>query len=344
MANGRYADAVPRLTELVRETPSNFFAWFLLGNCYYRSGIFIEADTCFTRCAALWPENHMAYFQRGVCRLRQGRFAQAERDFTHSLERLPEQTTSLLNRALALMELGRYREAVEDLTAAIERGRDHSQVYILRSKAWEKLGDSELADQDLEEGLRLTPVSVDGWIQRGMVRRATSPEGALADLEAALRLDPQSRKALQNKAHLLSEKLNRPFEAIETLDRMLELNPHDALALAGRAVLRSRLGERNAAHQDARDALKWDRSPQTCYQAACAYAQTSQVVADDAVEAVNLLGEATKQEIRWAAEATKDPDMLPLAECADFRKLVGAAYILHRTKSTLLGNDLHEER
>jgi tetratricopeptide (TPR) repeat protein len=177
-----------------------------------------------------------------------------------------------------------------------------------------------------------------------MVRRTISPEGALADLEAALGLDPQSRKALQNKAHLLSEQLHRPVEAIETLDRMLELNPHDALALAGRAVLRSRLGERNAAHQDARDALKWDRSPQTCYQAACVYAQTSQVVADDAIEAVNLLGEATKQETRWAAEAAKDTDMLPLAECADFRKLVEAAHILHRTKSALLGDDLQEQR
>ena len=338
MADRRYAEAVPLLAETAREAPDNFFVWFLLGHCYYRAGNFVDADSCFTRCEVMWPDNHMTYFHRGVSRLRDGRYLPAERDFAKSLERFPQQTESLLNRALALMKLGRHREAVDDLTLAIERGRDESLVFIMRSRAWRKLGEDDPAQRDLQAGLSRTPVSVEGWIQRATAGRSDDPQGALADLEQALRLDPRSRKALRNKAHLLAEHLDRPAEAIESLDRLLELHPRDASALAGRAVLSARLGRREDAHQNARHALSLDTSAAVCYQAACAFAQTSKLSADDAAEAVKLLGEATKREIHWAAIAAKDPDMLPIVSRADFRRLVAVAVALESTESTLLGD------
>ncbi len=336
MAEGQYAEAVPLLAKSARASPQNFFVWFLLGNCYYAAGEFVDADSCFTRCEALWPENHLSYFHRGVCRLQQGRYPQAERDFATSLAKFPQQTTSLLNRALALMKLDRFQEAADDLTLAIERGSDQSLVYLLRSKAWRKLGNDEQANRDLQAGLGREPVSVDGWIQRGLARRSDDPQEALADLDQALRLNPQSRKALRNEAHVLADHLDRPADAIEALGRMLELQPDDASALADRAVLAARLGRRDAAQQDVRDALRFDTSASVCYQAACVFAQTSKLVAEDAEEAMKLLGEATKREVRWAAVATKDPDLKPIVDRPDFRRLVAVAAVLNGTKSTLL--------
>ena len=168
---------------------------------------------------------------------------------------------------------------------------------------------------------------------RGMVRLAKDPEAALADLQMALEMNPRSRKALQNIAHLLSDRLGRPDDAIQVLDCMLELNPRDATALAGRGVLRARRGQRDAALQDGREALKSDRAAQTVYQVACIFAQTSKVSEDDAPEAVRLLRDALRRELRWVRLAPQDPDLDPVVQRPDFREAIAAAAILHQAGS-----------
>ena len=340
MAQRRYTEALPLLEELAEESPHNYFVWYLLGICHYSSEELSQADLCFTRCEAFWPENYLAYLQRGVSRMRDGRYLAAEEDFSRSLEKFPEQTTSLVNRAMARMNLGQPHGAVEDLTRAIQRERDHSLMYLLRSKAWKQLGDSEQSKRDRQAALNRVPVTVDGWIHRGLARLSDDPQGAMTDLEQALRRNPKSRRALQNKAHVLADHLNRPDDAIKSLNRILKWNPRDAAALVDRAVLRGRLGRRDGAIRDAREALRLQSSAKVCYQAACAFAQTSTVVEDDAREAVKLLGEATQRDLRWAALATKDPDMQPLANRPDYRRVVAAAAYLSKTNSTCVDDGM----
>jgi serine/threonine protein kinase/tetratricopeptide (TPR) repeat protein len=337
LGNRRYGEASGLLGDLAHESPGNFYVWYLLGTCCYRGGEFDDADSCFTRCEALWPDNHMPYFQRGLSRYEDGRYERAEIDFTKSLERFPQQTNTLLNRALTYIKLGEFQKAVDDLTTAVERGSgcDESLVYLMRSQAWQKLGEEEQARLDLQAGLHREPVSLEGWIQRAAVRRPEDPQGALADLNQALRLNPQSRQALRNKAHVLGDHLDRSAEAIEALDSILTLYPHDVTALMGRAVLNARLDRPDAARHDARAALSRDASAFVYYQAACVFAQLSQGTGDDAAEAVKLLGEATKRDIRWAAAATKEPELLPIAQRLDFRRVIAAAAILQGTESTL---------
>ena len=272
-----------------------------------------------------------------VSRFAEGRYERAEIDFTESLEKSPQQTESLLNRALARLKLGKFQEAADDLTLAVERGRTESLVYLLRSQAWQQLGEEERARRDRQTGLKREPVSLEGWIQRATVRRSEDPDGALADLNEALRLDPQSRQALQNKAHVLGDRLGRPAEAIETLDTLLASHPRDVTALMGRAVLNARLGRRDAALSDARVALSYEVSGDVYYRAACVFAQLSQGTGDEAEEAVKLLGEAAKRDIQWAAAALRSPELLPIAQRPDFRRLIAAAVILSGAEATPVG-------
>ena len=51
------------------------------------------------------------------------------------------------------------------------------------------------------------------WIARGVARIAADPPGALADFDQALLLNPRSPQALQDKAHVFSERLQRPANA-----------------------------------------------------------------------------------------------------------------------------------
>ena len=66
IAQHRYAEATPELENLRRETPRNFFVWFLLGNSYAGTGDFNAAEPCFTTCAAPWPDSDTSYFHRGL--------------------------------------------------------------------------------------------------------------------------------------------------------------------------------------------------------------------------------------------------------------------------------------
>ena len=82
------------------------------------------------------------------------------------------------------------------------------------------------------------------------------PPAALDDFRHALRLNPRSRAARQNIAHVLSERMNKTVEAIDVLDELLELAPEDPAVWVARGVLRARQGDRSAAIRDAQHALR----------------------------------------------------------------------------------------
>jgi tetratricopeptide (TPR) repeat protein len=162
------------------------------------------------------------------------------------------------------------------------------------------------------------------WIARGIARLPSDPHGALDDFEGALRLNPRSLAALENRAHVLAEPLGQTKEAIAVLDQVVALYPDQTQAVAGRGVLRARLGHGYAARADARDALRLDGRPATLYQVAGIYALTSQQNPEDRNEAFRLLGAALRQGYGFDL-VDSDPDLAPLRKLPEFRRLVEAA-------------------
>jgi tetratricopeptide (TPR) repeat protein len=279
--------------------------------------------TCYSVCAALAPELPWPYFNRGLAHLRQRDYAQARADFDRVLRLKADLSEAHVNRALALQGLNRPKEAVDDLTEALKLGNPATRVYFMRARAHEQAGDKEAARLDRAEGMRRRPTDALSWIARGMARLADDAPGALADFEEALALNPRSRSALQNKAHVLAERLQRTEEAVRVLDRVLELYPEYVPARSGRGVLHARQGRRDAALADAREALARDGRPQTRYQAACIYAMTSRQHPADRGKALQLLAEALRQGY-GAGLLARDTDLDPLRRLPEFQRLVTA--------------------
>ena len=153
---------------------------------------------------------------------------------------------------------------------------------------------------------------------------ASDPEGALADFDAALKLNPLSRDAAQNKAHILAEKLGRTEEAVAVLDRLIERYPNYVPARAGRGVLLARLEKRSAALDDAEESLRQDTSARNIYQVACIYALTSRQQSGDSLEAFRLLSGALKD--GFGADLLEtDTDLAPLRHLPEFDRLVAMA-------------------
>jgi tetratricopeptide (TPR) repeat protein len=193
----------------------------------------------------------------------------------------------------------------------------------MRARVYDKAGNPEAARRDLEEGLRQEPADEKSWLARGMARLAKDPEGALADFNKALEINPRSLPALQNVAHVLS-KLDRNEEAVRILDKTVRIHPDHVPARIGRGVLLARLGKRELAHQDANEVLPRDGKGATLYQAACIWALTSRREPADRGEACRLLGLALRKGY-GLDQLDKDRDLEPIRQEPEFRRLAEGA-------------------
>jgi len=325
---GQWLKALPALRQAVGKDPQNFAAWYLLGNCYL-DGLAREAEAsaCYTTCIALWPEFYGSYFNRGLAELRRRDHDAARQDFTRALELRPDFSEGLVHRALAYQGLQKYAEAETDLSRALEVGPAASRVHLLRAQVRKLRGNAPGARQDLDDGLRQQPTDEEGWLTRGYVRVDSDPQAALQDFARAVQCNPRSLAGLQNQAHVLAEKLGNQAAAIGKLDALLGYFPDYAPALAGRGVLRARLGQREAAQQDARAALLRDTRAPMLYQVAGVYALGARDHPEDRREALRLLREALHQGFGLDV-IDSDPDLVPLRADPQFQDLVKGARAL----------------
>ncbi len=338
MALGRFRHALPLWLKASKEAPRNVWVWYGLGSCYDGLNDRTQAIACYTACIALHPDFHAWYFKRGLAHLRQGQHALACADFDQAVELRPEHTDSLVNRALARLGAERPAEAVADLSRALELGAADARIYLIRAQAREKAGDGSGATADRQEAGKREPADDAGWVARGVGLAEKDPRAALADFDRALAVNPRSLPALESKAHVLAEKLGRTAEALRVLDRAVDFHPEAPPIRAARAVLLARLGEGQAARQEAQEALALDSSPPTIYQVAGAYALTSRQSQQDRQEALALLTSALRRGYgHQLLEADKDLDAL--RDDPRFHQLLQASRALRREAPQSAGGE-----
>jgi tetratricopeptide (TPR) repeat protein len=162
-----------------------------------------------------------------------------------------------------------------------------------------------------------------------VARLQKEPQAALADFREALRVNPRSFGALQNIANVLGDEPGRLQEAIDALTKALEYAPDFVPARSGRGVLLARQGKRAEALADAEEALLRDPSPRIVYQVAGIYAQTSKLYPDDRLRALALLAAALRQGFGYE-DIDGDPDLEPVRNLPEFRRLTAAAQALRK--------------
>ena len=332
LADGRFRQALALLMERKEHEKTDYWFWLTLGNCHRMLGQMTLAANCYQRAIQLQPRSYLAHFNRGLVYLEQKEYEQACADFDRVLELRPDLPQAAYNRALARFGAANHADALEDLAGVLNGPRPPTRAYFLRARIRTRQGDLAGARQDQQEGLRHEPTDEKDWIVRALARLPRDAQGALDDLNKALELNPRSRAALQDKANVLAEKLGRTAEAVTVLDRVVALYPNYVPARTGRGVLLARLGQQDAARADADEALARDRKPATLYRVAGIFALTSRQNAADRDEAFRLLSSALRHGYGFELLDT-DPDLDPLRDQAEFRRLVEAARALRGPKT-----------
>jgi len=206
------------------------------------------------------PESAAKLVDQGNTKLEKGKYEQAIADYDQALASDPASDMALANRAMAELWLGDRADAHRDLEAAarlngsnyvVFHGRgmlalfegdnpaavaafsaalqvDSQDQFSLawRARAYSLLGDTERALADAAELLETQPNRSD---MRQLRARELRDEGriGLAEQEAvALELaNPEDSEAYIKAAALLSQ-INRWQEAMQALDRAVELSPY----------------------------------------------------------------------------------------------------------------------
>jgi tetratricopeptide (TPR) repeat protein len=330
--DGRYLEALPHLIQATQEEPESFPAWMVRGNAHFAVDQPDFAVAAFSAAIALRPDYAPAWFNRGLSYAKLHFHELALADFDRAIELDADTSEAYIQRAFVRQAFDRWEESIVDLSRALECSHCSTRVWFTRSIARRHTGDWVGAASDWARGLDEMPNDALSFVARAE-NRLDHPEAALADIEAALRIDAISADALQLKAHVLSECLNKPNEAMAVLDRTVEAYPDSAITRVGRGVVLARQGKRAEAIRDGEEALIRDTKAPVMYQAACIFALTARQEPADRFRALELLSSALRRGYGLDIVDT-DSDLDPLRKLPELEKIVAAAKELALSRQT----------
>lgn len=216
-----------------------------------------EADA--SRAIELNPFITGAYEVRGVARHNMGRPVEAVADYDKALEQLPESKGILLNKAIALEETDSLDQAEQAYNTLLRIHPRYDNGYVGRARLYLQKGDTTAALADVEKALQLNKNNVNAYVIRAdvAINSGKDFEKALADMDEAIKLQPQYAGFFVNRA-FLRYKLDDYFGAMADFDYAIQLDPLSVPALFNRGMLRAEVHDNNNAVADFTAVLNLD--------------------------------------------------------------------------------------
>ncbi len=234
-ADGDYATAESRFARYLAAVPSEADARFWRGHALMHLNRHREADEELTRalqadtrwaeaylnragvrqnvdlnaaladvetCIALGLNKMEVYAVRAGILLTMGRAQEAHRDFTHVLKLSPNDVSCLTRRGWCLILLKEIGGAEMDLEAALKLDPAMGDAHMYLGVVREHQGRLREALECYTRAVELRPM-LSTYANRGLARRAAGDlAGAVADLEAAIKLEPDSPDRTKVEAEL----------------------------------------------------------------------------------------------------------------------------------------------
>jgi lipoprotein NlpI len=153
-------------------------------------------------------------------------------------------------------------QRIKSCTALIENGQasahDRAVAYNNRGNAYLDKGDDDHAMADYDAAIRLDPSLTTAYNNRGNIwLDREDPDSAIAQFDAAIRLDPKFVLAYGNRAAAYSQKGD--FDrALADADAEIRLAPKSAQAYIDRGYVHQEKGEFDAAIADYNQAIRLD--------------------------------------------------------------------------------------
>ncbi len=161
LALGDSDTAQTLLNNLVKQTPGDADAWYLLAQVELQSGAPLQAEHAAGKSIELAPKQVpkrvRAYNIRALARNQMGQIDTALEDFEAALRLDPANVETLVNISLPLARQTRYREAMDAVTRAVELAPGHLGARLRLANQLMESGDNDAAIAQLHKALDLAP-------------------------------------------------------------------------------------------------------------------------------------------------------------------------------------------
>jgi predicted Zn-dependent protease len=219
LMQGSISTARMALERSLKIQPKQPEAAKMLAAIYLASGDGERGLWLLQQAARFDPADFRPWYAMGKVHHDLGRLDESAEAYAQALKRSPpasEARESRLGRIRALLEANRAREASEDLAEAREQAPVDSDVLALAARQARDLGQMDEATTLADRTLASDPKNFDALLVRARIRvLSRSPQGALADLERAVQINPNQVAALQLLAQVQTS-LGMTAEAAQT--------------------------------------------------------------------------------------------------------------------------------
>jgi tetratricopeptide (TPR) repeat protein len=310
------------LAQLSDQSSTNPYMWTMLGGAFANYGEIRRAIEDYGHAIALDRNQVWSRLHRGILLMETRDYPSALRDFDVVVEKRPDLLIGWINRALVRLAMNDPQKAIEDIQRVANSPEAPARLGFIKARCLDRMGQREEARLLRDATLKIVPGDEASWVARAMERLTSNPQLALEDLDQALKLNPASILALNNKAAIEAGYFQKPDMAIKTLDRLIEQHPRFVSAYTGRGVLHARAGHTELALRDADNALLFDKSSTTAYQVACIHALLFPKRQESLDMAIDLLRDAIKADHQWLSTAENDTDLNNIRNEPSFKKLI----------------------
>jgi len=194
------------------------------------------------------PKDPVVYDNRAIMLHTMGERDKAIADFSRAIALDPQDRIAYSNRATLYLGSGEINLAIADLSEVIRAEPGNGMAAYNRGTAFERSGQIDKAVEDYRAAVRLQPAFAPASAALGRLLKDKDPNEAIAELSAAIRLDPKS-PALRSRA-ILYLALARFDDALQDFDRVIANDGSDSLAFLDRGVAQEKLGNLDGAIHD----------------------------------------------------------------------------------------------
>ena len=217
--------ALAVLGQAIADSPDNAMCWS------NRATVFRDAKqdyphalADYNQAVALAPGFSQLYVNRGRLYELTGDPALAREDYSKAIDLSPKNTIAFCRRGDLDRANHHDDSGIADYTAAVSLDPRCAAAFFGRGMIYVRLGRYDLALEDLSKVIELKPHDYAAYRERGLVYLdgKTDPAQALADINRAIKADPDQPLAHADKARIC-EFLGRPGEALAEYRKVIKL-------------------------------------------------------------------------------------------------------------------------
>ena len=177
-------------------------------------------------------------FNRGISYINLKDYTSAVSDYTELLKYDPKNSSALGNRGMAKLAAGDTLGCIADLDKMVAVNSYAPESYTTRGMLFYKQGKFDLALNDLNKAIELSPnENANLYLNRGVIKyQLDDLRGTMADFDKVIELEPKNGTAYTNRG-ILRAQVGDVNKAIEDFSRVLALDPTDMMMLMYRGEL-----------------------------------------------------------------------------------------------------------